>query len=97
MTKTKAKPAGKKTFSGPQLKRFASIAAQIAEFNHEIPQWFIQQLKDDHGMTLNESPKGSGRWVATIGGLKTRPQSTRQMALKIWANKARRAVAAAEG
>ena len=107
MTKTKAKtgakpapkPAAKKkrAFTRFDIERFKRLAAEISAFRHDVPHWYIARAKSVEGLLLTETPKGSGRYVAAVAGLKTRPVSTEQQALKIWANKARRAVLKAEG
>lgn len=98
-TKSAAKPATKKKrkFTKHNLERFQRLAAEISRFTNDIPDWFIKRAKSVEGLLLTEAPKGSGMWVASVAGLKTRPHSSQQQALKIWANKARRTVAAAEG
>ncbi len=86
-----AKPAPKPK-SKDDLARLDRLAAEIAGWPGDRLAHLAAQLEGREGLKLTETKKGSGLWVASMAGLRTKPGPDRVRALENWANAARREV-----
>lgn len=92
-TQPAAKKAAPKAAKKPKLDalRIRDLADQISGYPHgAYLENLIARLSNEQGLKITEKPKGSGRFVAAMGGIVTKPAPSEVAALTLWANKARR-------
>ena len=96
--KTAQKAPKAKAKKAPALDAglLAQLAGEVAEYEGSGNfADLISRLEDSHKLKITETPKGSGRFVASMAKLKGKPSVSPKAALILWANRARREVARA--